>query len=144
MVGSPTSQSIFTRIVRVKENIVLDSWSDAGMAVYLLAFLILRRATRGLLLSLTIIYGISLASQVISNIPFIKEIGLEPVFFSVVFGLLVSNLLKVPDWMKPAIQSEFYIKCGLWHSGYPGAWAWTERLPQCWQARYPSAECPRQ
>lgn len=91
----------------------LDSWGDAGMAVYLLAFLILRRATRGLLLSLTIIYGISLASQLISNIPFIKEIGLEPVFFSVVFGLLVSNLLKVPDWMKPAIQSEFYIKTGI-------------------------------
>lgn len=100
----------------------LDNWGDAGMAVYLLAFLyivilldflILRRATRGLLLSLTIIYCISLASQLISNIPFIKEIGLEPVFFSVVFGLLVSNLLKVPDWMKPAIQSEFYIKTGI-------------------------------
>lgn len=100
----------------------LDSWGDAGMAVYLLAFLyivilldflILKRATRGLLLSLTIIYGISLASQLISNIPFVKEIGLEPVFFSVVFGLLVSNLMKVPDWMKPAIQSEFYIKTGI-------------------------------
>lgn len=100
----------------------MDSWADAGMAVYLFAFLyiivlldflILKRATKGLLLSLTIIYGISLASQLISNIPFIKEIGLEPVFFSVVFGLLVSNLLKVPGWMKPAIQSEFYIKTGI-------------------------------
>lgn len=100
----------------------LDSWGNAGMAVYLLGFLyfltladflILKRPAKGLLLSMTAIYGISLASQLISSIPFIKDLGLEPVFFSVVFGLLVSNLFRVPDWMRPAIQSEFFIKIGI-------------------------------
>ena len=49
----------------------------------------------------------------VANIPIIKEWGLESVFFSVIFGLIVSNCFRVPEWLKPAIQSEFYIKIGI-------------------------------
>ena len=34
-------------------------------------------------------------------------------FFAVILGLIVSNVFRVPKWMKPAIQSEFYIKIGI-------------------------------
>ena len=39
--------------------------------------------------------------------------GLESVFFAVAFGLLISNTIGVPNWMRPALQSEFYVKIGL-------------------------------
>lgn len=100
----------------------IGSGNDILSAVFLLGFLyvatlvnflILRKPVKGLLVSMFCIYLISLGSQLISNIPFIKDLGLEPVFFSVVFGLLVSNLFRIPEWMKPAIQSEFYIKIGI-------------------------------
>ncbi len=38
---------------------------------------------------------------------------LEYAFWALILGLVISNLLKVPDWLKPAIQTEFYIKTGL-------------------------------
>lgn len=100
----------------------IGSGNDILSAVFLLGFLyvatlvnflILRKPVKGLLVSMFCIYLISLGSQLISNIPFIKDLGLEPVFFSVVFGLLISNLFRIPEWMKPAIQSEFYIKIGI-------------------------------
>ena len=100
----------------------IGSGNDILSAVFLLGFLyvatlvnflILRKPVKGLLVSMFCIYLISLGSQLISNIPFIKDLGLEPVFFSVVFGLLIRNLFRIPEWMKPAIQSEFYIKIGI-------------------------------
>ena len=74
---------------------------------------VLRRKMVGIFLSLFVIFTLSLGAQVVANIPIIKEWGLESVFFSVIFGLVVSNCFRVPEWLKPAIQSEFYIKIGI-------------------------------
>ena len=74
---------------------------------------VLRRPLKGIFGSLLVIFALSLGAQVVANIPIIKEWGLESVFFSVIFGLIVSNLFRVPNWLKPAIQSEFYIKIGI-------------------------------
>lgn len=38
---------------------------------------------------------------------------LEYAFWALIIGLLISNTVKVPEWLKPAIQTEFYIKTGL-------------------------------
>lgn len=63
--------------------------------------------------SLLVIFVLTLAAQLVANIPVVKEYGFESVFFSVIFGLIVSNLFNVPAWMKAAVQSEFYIKIGI-------------------------------
>jgi uncharacterized integral membrane protein (TIGR00698 family) len=38
---------------------------------------------------------------------------LEVVFWSLILGLLISNIFGVPEWVKPAIKTEFFIKIGL-------------------------------
>ena len=38
---------------------------------------------------------------------------LEWAFWALIVGLLVSNTVGVPDWLRPAIRTEFYIKTGL-------------------------------
>lgn len=38
---------------------------------------------------------------------------LEYAFWALIIGLLISNVFTVPEWLKPAIQTEFYIKTGL-------------------------------
>ncbi|WP_300728061.1 putative sulfate exporter family transporter [uncultured Rikenella sp.] len=74
----------------------------------------LGRSTRGILPSLLVIFGIALAAQYVAGLPVVKNsTGLESVFFAVAFGLLISNTVGVPDWMRPALQSEFYVKIGL-------------------------------
>ena len=55
-----------------------------------------------------------MAAQYVAGLPAVKNsTGLESVFFAVAFGLLISNTVGVPDWMRPALQSEFYVKIGL-------------------------------
>ena len=95
------------------------SWLNAG---YMLVFifllvsfthLILKRSLKGMFVSFLCIFLIALAAQIITSVSFIKDLGLESVFFSVLFGLIISNLFTVPQWLKPAVQSEFYIKIGI-------------------------------
>lgn len=43
---------------------------------------------------------------------------LEWAFFAILIGLLVSNTVGVPQWLKPAVQTEFYIKAGLVIMGF--------------------------
>ena len=95
------------------------AWLEAGcmflfiLAVTCAASAALGRPLRGIFVSLLTVFALALAAQATAGIPPVKEYGFEPVFFSVLFGLLVSNLLGVPSWLRPAIQSEFYIKIGI-------------------------------
>lgn len=52
-------------------------------------------------------------AQLITGNASIKKFGIEIVLFSLLLGLFISNVIKVPAWLKPAIQTEFYIKTGL-------------------------------
>ena len=43
---------------------------------------------------------------------------LEWAFWALIVGLLISNTVGVPKWLKPAIRTEFYIKTGLVIMGF--------------------------
>ena len=43
---------------------------------------------------------------------------LEWAFWALIVGLLVSNTVGVPKWLKPAVQTEYYIKVGLVVMGF--------------------------
>ena len=97
----------------------LSGWLDT---LYIFVFIliiitgssaILKKPVKGIILSFLVIFLLTLLAQLIGSIPFCKKYGLEPVLFAVLFGLMVSNIGKVPEWLKPAIQSEFYIKIGI-------------------------------
>ncbi len=96
-----------------------DNWLNAlylfaivAVALYFGMWL-LGRPIKRLLPSLTAVFLVSLLAQVVASIPKVSYFGFESVFFSVVFGLIIRNMFHIPDWMKPAIQSEFYIKIGV-------------------------------
>ncbi len=96
-----------------------ENWLNAAylyvivaIALYLGMFL-LKRPIKKLLPSLTAVFLVSLLAQVVASIPKVSYFGFESVFFSVLFGLIIRNLFHIPEWMKPAIQSEYYIKIGV-------------------------------
>ena len=59
------------------------------------------------------IYLLSFISMVISKQAFIKKWGISYVLFALVFGLIISNVFKVPKFLKAAGQTEFFVKIGL-------------------------------
>ncbi len=83
-------------------------------ALSYLGYLFLGKKDKGqFILSFVIIYALVLLADLITNVAFVKKMGLESVFFSVLIGLIVRNTIGLPKWMEPAVRSEYYIKAGL-------------------------------
>lgn len=97
----------------------LEDWMSAGymflfvLTITYLTSAALKRPLKWIFPSLLVIFALTLASQLIASIPVVKDYGFEPVFFAVILGLLLSNCFKLPEWLKSAVQSEFYIKIGI-------------------------------
>ena len=97
----------------------VSDWLSAGymfLFVYVLTVVtsaVLGRPLGMIFPSLLVIFGLTVCAQLIANIPAVRELGFESVFFAVILGLIISNLFKVPEWLKAAVQSEFYIKIGI-------------------------------
>lgn len=96
-----------------------DAWIGVG-ALFLIAIVVLyignrllSRPLKGLFWSFVVVFVLSLLAQLIAKIPSVKYYGFEAVFFSVIFGLIVRNCIRIPEWLKPAIQGEFFIKIGV-------------------------------
>jgi len=56
---------------------------------------------------------LGLFAQVISKQSFMGTYGLEYVLWALVIGLIISNTVGVPNFLKPAIKTELFIKIGL-------------------------------
>ena len=60
-----------------------------------------------------IVYILAWLSQLIAGNSTVNYWGLEYVIFALIVGLVVSNVIGIPDWLKEAVRTEYYIKTGL-------------------------------
>jgi uncharacterized integral membrane protein (TIGR00698 family) len=87
-----------------------------GLGVLLLAAL-----GMGLLGARVLPFGIALPAilalawlaRFLAGNGFFVDLGIEYVIFGLAIGLLISNTVGTPRWLKPAVQTEFFIKTGL-------------------------------
>jgi len=60
-----------------------------------------------------VVFLLTTLAQLLGSFSTFKAYSLEVALWALVVGLLVSNTVKTPAWMKPAIKAEMYIKTGL-------------------------------
>lgn len=102
-----------------KDLLSFENWQNTlylfiiVLGALYIGWLMLGKPLKGLFISLMAVFSVSLVAQIVAAIPQVSYYGFESVFFSVIFGLLIRNLFHVPAWMKPAIQSEYFIKIGV-------------------------------
>ena len=65
------------------------------------------------LLGFPVVFAIAWLSLVIAGNAGVRYWGFEYVIFALVIGLLISNLVALPGWLRAAVQTEYYIKTGL-------------------------------
>ncbi len=61
----------------------------------------------------SVIFGLAFIAMWIGKFAPIQKWGLEAVLWALVLGLFISNILRVPQWLKAAAQTEFFVKIGL-------------------------------
>lgn len=98
------------------------SWENIKWSIYIgIGYLILSTLAMALmgapassfLAGFPVVFVIAWVSQLLAGNYTILDYGLEYVLWCLILGLFVSNVLGVPDFLKPAVKTEFYIKTGL-------------------------------
>lgn len=59
------------------------------------------------------VFILALLAQFLSSYSGFKNLGLETVLFSLLIGLLIGNLFRLPDWLRAGVQTELFVKIGL-------------------------------
>jgi len=59
------------------------------------------------------LFLLAVIAQFISSYAGFKNLGLETVLFSLLLGLIIGNLFKLPAWLRSGVQTELYVKIGL-------------------------------
>ncbi|MEE8413648.1 MAG: putative sulfate exporter family transporter [Dehalococcoidales bacterium] len=85
-----------------------------GLAViFLIAVRIMGERVKTYVPAFLIIFVIGIISMVIGNQATLKAYGLSYPLWALGIGLLISNTVGVPKWLKSGVRTELYIKCGL-------------------------------
>lgn len=64
-------------------------------------------------LGFPIVFILSALAFFVAGNSVVNYYGLEVVFWALIFGLIISNFFGIPEWLKTAIKTEFFIKIGL-------------------------------
>ncbi len=59
------------------------------------------------------VFALAWSARVLAGNGFFVDWGIEYVVLSLVLGLAIGNTVGLPDWLKPAVQTEFFVKTGL-------------------------------
>lgn len=60
-----------------------------------------------------IVFTIGVVAFILGNQQEVGYLGINYAFWAILIGIVVSNTVGVPEWLKPAVRSEYYIKTGL-------------------------------
>jgi uncharacterized membrane protein YadS len=89
-----------------------------GFMVFLMIFLsigigFMGKSVTKFIKAFGFVFLLAILAYMLSQQTWMKSHGIGYAAWAIVIGLFISNVLKVPTWAKPAIQSEYYIKIGL-------------------------------
>jgi len=81
--------------------------------IYLIAVRIMGERVKTYVPAFLVVFVIGIISMVIGYQATLKAYGLSYPLWALMIGLLISNTVGVPKWMKTGVRTELYIKCGL-------------------------------
>lgn len=71
------------------------------------------RSPVSFLLAFPALFGLALLANVMAKQQQVEALGLEYVLWALLLGLLISNTIGTPTWLRPAVMGEQFVKLGL-------------------------------
>lgn len=107
--GAIAEKKVFTGA-----NFLKVLYIGAGLLVLsLIGILVLGGRAAPLLIGVPVIFGLAWLARFTAGNGLFTDLGIEYVIFALILGLFISNTIGTPEWLKPAVQTEFFIKTGL-------------------------------
>lgn len=70
-------------------------------------------SARGFAVGFAALFGLAWAARAVACDSTLSDRGVNYAITSLALGLFISNVLRVPEWLRTAMRTEYYIKAGL-------------------------------
>lgn len=94
----------------------ISGWFLLALAALALAsagIALMGEKVRAFAIAFPVVFLLALGAQLLGGNATINAWGIESVIFALCLGLLVSNTVGTPNWVMPAVRTEFFIKTGI-------------------------------
>ena len=85
----------------------------AGLVLGAIGIALIGGNVRAFMIGFPLVFFLAWLARVLAGNGLFIDYGIEYVIFALLLGLLISNTVGTPAWLRPAAQTEFYIKTGL-------------------------------
>ena len=107
------SEELFSKVLS-GENLGKAALQFAFVFVIaLLAVYLINKSVKNALKTFPQLFALTFIALVLSGNSEVKALNLESVIFSLSLGLIVSNVFKLPTWMRESLSAELFVKIGL-------------------------------
>ena len=98
------------------------TWDNISKVIYIgiayllissVGIILLGRAIGKYIAGFPIVFALAWLSRFLAGNAMPSDWGIEYVIFALIVGLAISNTVGIPEWLKEAVQTEYYIKTGL-------------------------------
>jgi len=79
----------------------------------IIGLIVMKKEVKRFVLPFIVIFALAWIAIFIGKQFTINAWGLEYVIWALIFGLIISNTVGLPEWLKPAVLTEYFIKIGL-------------------------------
>jgi len=83
------------------------------IAIAALGSFLTGKSVKNTLLVFPVVFILTTLALIVAGNATVNDYGLEAVIFSLIIGLLIGNLFKLPTWFRESLTSEFFVKIGL-------------------------------
>jgi uncharacterized integral membrane protein (TIGR00698 family) len=95
-------------------NLQKAVWVGIGfMVLAAIGFALLGGKAAPFVIGFPVLFALAWVARFLAGNGLFIDWGIEYVIFALFIGLLISNTVGVPEWLRPAVQTEYYIKTGL-------------------------------
>ncbi|GGC12700.1 hypothetical protein GCM10011386_00440 [Parapedobacter defluvii] len=82
-------------------------------AIVIIGATITDKPIKAQFLSFPVVFILTIIALLLAGNSFMTDLGLEAVIFSLLVGLLIGNLFKLPQWFRESLNAELLVKIGL-------------------------------
>lgn len=82
-------------------------------AIGAIGIFLVGKSIKNFLLGFPVVYVLTTIALILAGNTTIKGLNLEAVIFSLIIGLSIGNLFKLPEWFRTALSTEIFVKIGL-------------------------------
>lgn len=112
----PVKWGTLSELAGIFSSSALMSWLSLGVVVGILScvgIFLMGDRVMSYLKAYPFVFVLAIGAQVLAGNKLANTWGIEVVIFALMLGLLVSNTVGTPEWLMPAVRTEYFIKTGL-------------------------------